>query len=356
MRLYAVAFLRRCRRCGRTLAEAAAKLHIAPDTLREWKRRYEKDRLAQRRLGRPMMPCPPETRSALVFLFHVFGPRLGLPSAKALFVADPRRALRRTIERLNRAYRRKRERLVHVLRWTRAGAVWAIDFSDPPGPLDGGFAKVLCVRDLASGMQLLALPAPDGTGAVACAALASLFTEHGAPLVLKFDNGSHFLAGEVAERLDANGVLPLVSPPYFPAFNGSIEAGIGGLKARALLEAARHGRAASWTCDDLEAARRLANATARPRGPSGPTPDELWRARSPIAPAERHTFREAVGRELAAAAAVGNTSPEGGQDRREVAKIRRESIGRALVAQGLLEIRRRRVRPTIKALKMVRET
>jgi transposase InsO family protein len=348
-----VAFLDRATRRGRSLAEAAGKLDLAPETLKSWKRRHEKKRLVPRRLGRPMMPCPLDTRIALVTLFHVFGPRIGVPLAFRLFPADPRRALRRQVERLNRAHCRKHERLVYALRWTRPGAVWAIDFSDPPGPLDGGFTKILCVRDLGSGRMLLALAAPGATAEVARAALEALFAEHGPPLVLKFDNGSHFIAAEIAALLAEHSVIALVSPPYFPEFNGSIEAGIGGLKTRALFAAARNDRAACWTGDDLETGRLSGNATARPRGPAGPTPDELWRARAPITAAEREAFRQAVDLELAEARAVGNTSADRGRDRKEVATIERESIARALVAQGLLEVRRRRVRPSIRALKRV---
>jgi hypothetical protein len=57
------------------------------------------------------------------------------------------------------------------------------------------------VRDLASGYQLLWLPVPDESAAAAVAALGSLFREHGAPLVLKSDNGAAFLAGPTAALL-----------------------------------------------------------------------------------------------------------------------------------------------------------
>lgn len=47
-------------------------------------------------------------------------------------------------------------------------------------------------------------------------------------------------------------VTLLLSPPFFPSYNGAIEAGIGSLKTRAHLEAARHGHSCEWNCDDLE--------------------------------------------------------------------------------------------------------
>lgn len=115
------------------------------------------------------------------------------------------------------------------------------------------------VPDLGSGALLLSLPAVTVTAEVVCAALRSLFREHGAPLVLKNDNGSGFIAEATRTLLDAHGVLPLLSPPSTPRFN----------------EASRHGRPGEWTCDDVEAARGIANATSRPLGAARPRPDEL---------------------------------------------------------------------------------
>ncbi len=61
-------------------------------------------------------------------------------------------------------------------------------------------------------------------------------------------------------------VTPLLSPPYFPRYNGAIEAGIGAFKTRAHLEAARHGHPLEWNCNDVESARLQANAESRPWG------------------------------------------------------------------------------------------
>ena len=49
-------------------------------------------------------------------------------------------------------------RLLHVLHWHRPGAVWAMDHTEPPTPIDGRWPHVLAVRDLASHMQLAWLP------------------------------------------------------------------------------------------------------------------------------------------------------------------------------------------------------
>jgi hypothetical protein len=41
-------------------------------------------------------------------------------------------------------------------------------------------------------------------------------------------------------------------------------------------------RPGQWTWQDAEAARQEANATARPHGVQGPTPEQGWQGRPPI--------------------------------------------------------------------------
>jgi hypothetical protein len=86
----------------------------------------------------------------------------------------------------------------------------------------------------------------------------------------------------------------LFSPLRVPQYNGSIEAGIGSLKTRTKRFATRAGHPGYWTSDDVAAARSEANAMARPRGETGPTPDELWQTRRPLTDYERCLFQEAV--------------------------------------------------------------
>lgn len=53
-------------------------------------------------------------------------------------------------------------------------------------------------------------------------ALASLFIVHGAPLVLKMDNGPAFFAEATRRLFIPWGVIPLFSPAYMPRYNGGI--------------------------------------------------------------------------------------------------------------------------------------
>src|SRR5260370_2185609 len=86
----------------------------------------------------------------------------------------------------------------------------------------------------------------------------------------------------------------LFSPPHTPAYNGSIEAGIGSLKTRTEYYATEHGRPTTWTWHAAAAAQQQANATSRPRGPNGPSADQLWQARPTITPEQLELFTVSV--------------------------------------------------------------
>jgi transposase InsO family protein len=261
---------------------------------------------------------------------------VGVPTLQALCPGLARREVADLLRRYRRAARRRQRRLARVLHWTRPGSVWAIDFAEPPVPVEGTFARLLAVRDLASGYQLLWLPVTDESAATAAAALVALFRAHGAPLVLKTDNGSAFDADAVRALLTRQGVTQLFSPPQVPSYNGACEAGIGSMKARTHQEAARHGRPGEWTCDDVEAARLQANQTARPWGVQGPTPSERWQARVAIEPAERAAFGATLRqREREARVEQGYTT-DGVLPRPAEAAALRVALRRALVDHGLL--------------------
>ena len=177
---------------------------------------------------------------------------------------EPRtgRPLNRLLLRHRRLCRKRNRLRLHQLQWHRPGSVWAIDFTQPPAPIDGLYSSILVVRDLASGYQLLALPTTDQTAKTACDALLPLFRKFGPPILLKSDNGC-FRAHEMRRFLQQWNVCPLLSPPRTPQYNGAVEAGIGSINTRTHHIAAQHGRPGEWTCDDVEAARLLARSHMR---------------------------------------------------------------------------------------------
>ena len=201
----------------------------------------------------------------------------------------------------------------------------------------------MAVRDVASGRQLLWRPVHAITAQIAQQELETLFVVHGAPLVLKCDNGSAFIDGNFRQQVRAFGVKILFSPPRTPSYNGAIEAGIGSLTNRTEQHAARHGHPGHWTWDDTAAALAEANATARPFGPLGPNPDTVWNGRTPIRHEERSLFQSTVAtrrQEILDAQGRPLTTL---QDAAAQRATDRQAIRQVLVELGYLYFTRRRI-------------
>ena len=164
---------------------------------------------------------------------------------------------------------------------------------------------------------------------------------------MKSDNGSAFGAPAVATLLRNFGVVGLFSPPHTPSYNGAIEAGIGALKDRTEAHAARHGRPGHWTWDDVAAARMEANATARPHGPAGPTPDEAWAARPSLTTDQRRSFRRSVEGHRDNALREWQELHTASRSVLSERAVDRVAIRRALVEHGLLVCSRRSIPPSI---------
>jgi len=343
-RVSAVAFSRWTRHSHAwALDRSAARLALSPQTLRRWERRWREDRMKLCPRGRPVDRSDRDLRQAIIAMFSLVGPQLGLPTLKDIFPDVARSELVELQRRYRFAYRKHNRVLLHALRWTRPGTVWAMDFADAPCAIDGTYEKILMVSDLASRQKLLALPSTSADALTTKQALEALFRFHRPPLVMKSDNGSSFIAEQVTEFLRERGVLPLFSPPGTPRYNGSIEAGIGSLKTRAHYESARHDRPGEWSSDDIEAARLGANETSRPQGEVAPTPDVAWHRREPVTESERDALHETYRRHERLERHQRALLPEVGLTRREQASIDRIAITRALIERGLLLVRRRRI-------------
>ena len=151
---------------------------------------------------------------------------MGLPGLRGFFPDAAKGELQDMLRRYRQIHLKRHKVLLHVLRWQKPGTVWAMDFEQPPAPVDGIYPFVFLVRDLASGNQLLSLPVPNREPRHVIGALLALFQRHGPPLVLKSDN--EFNTDKVAVNLDdelrsslqklaallaEHGVIQLLSPP-----------------------------------------------------------------------------------------------------------------------------------------------
>lgn len=331
--------------------DIADLIHVAGRTLRHWCHELLDTFQPVRLLGRPRVRSSRDERNEVIHFLDEFGPGIGVPTLRDCFPKMCRSELDDLVMRYRRVWRERQRVPLRVLTWPIPGRVWAIDFAEAPTPIDGRFDYLLAVRDLATGMQLLWQPVAAATSEAAQQALASLFTVHGPPLVLKSDNGSHFTADAVQALLGAHRVACLFSPPHWPRYNGSIEAGIGSLKQRTEAHAARTGHPGAWTWDDTAGAFLEANMLAREHRPSA---EDEWRQRTHITADERAAFQTCVAthriNEIHEQGAC-ESDANGVWSQREMA---RKAIRHALEERGYLHYQRRRILPQIPKPKMAR--
>lgn len=309
--------------------------------------------LVPRLRGRPCREATLTERVCVETVLEETGPRLGLPTLRACCEEVPPSILGYLLADYRRRFQAEHRLVVETLRWLRPGSVWAIDHSEPPRAIDGCYSQILAVRDLASGMQLGWTPVADATGDTALPVLKALVAQHGPPLVLKSDNGSAFTSALFAEWLAMWQIVPLFSPVRMPRYNGACEAGIGGMKRRTELLAARNDRLLDWTCDDLFAALLWANYDHYPNGLAGGTAAGRFAVRPTLGEAERNTFRDAVVQSKQELYAAACTSGDVLTDKLR-AVYHRRAVRRALVEHDYLSITRRSIPQPIHSAKCAR--
>ena len=269
---------------------------------------------------------------------------------RSLFPNLARGEIRDILERYRMHYIEQHALVLEALEWTTPGLVWAMDHTEPPSPVDGQKRAILSVRDLSSGAQILWKEEVGPRAAEVVRDIECQFVAHGAPLLLKVDNGSAFIAKELQDLCKRWRVELLWSPPRTPRYNGAIEAAIRWMKERTEHVALRSGRPGEWTAEDLEVAHELTNRLPKEAGRNPAPRWEVFRARVPIGDELRGAFRTRLAEERVAEHRVRGIAPEAELKRSEQAKIDRHAMRRALVALGILNIRKRRVSLTLKSL------
>ena len=269
---------------ARTVAHA---LGINPPTLQAWARAWKLHHLRLRPLGRPQIQIDPDLELEIQSLLFMVTPFIGLDALLTLYPTVEPRALERLLWKTRALWTEEARPFLWSLRWQDVGRVWAMDFTKPDLPIDGVFPHIFMVRDLASGMSLLALPSMDETAASVISALTMLFAAVGAPLVLKSDNGSAFIDEGTTQLLALNEVISLFSPPGTPEYNGAVEVGGGTEKTWTYFFSALNGRPEAPTSDDVLAGKLRNNELGRPWGRQSPAPNAAWKARLPIGADER---------------------------------------------------------------------
>jgi hypothetical protein len=222
-----------------------------------------------------------------------------------------------------------------------------MDFSHPLTSIDGYFPSIFTVRDLASQQQLLWLPVEDETAATVIDCLHDLFDEHGAPLVLKCDNGPAFVAQAAKQFLCDRSVVTLYSPPYAPWYNGAIERANRSLKEVTEHVAERAAHAGNWTSPDLHEARLQLNRLRRPWGAEGPTPEEKWESRDSLTMDERDVLFEKLDVARRAVSREREVDSDWPLDHRLESELIRLALQPVLESSGYLYVTRRRITPQL---------
>ena len=223
------------------------------------------------------------------------------------------------LEKYREHYRRRHPRVIHELRWRVAEAVWSMDFTELAG------REVLAVRELVQGRKVLWQEVENLGVDELVRALEPVFARE-RPLVVKVDRGAAFRAALFEDFLRAHGVTILFSPPRRPEYNGAIESEIRWLKPLARDVGERLGGDFG---ESLRCAQVLANELRVRAEGTAVAPSEAMRA----------AFQETVAREIGFGeeeAHYGGEVPA-----RVRGTLRRLAIERALVAHGILEVRRR---------------
>lgn len=169
----------------------------------------------------------------------------------------PRNAAAAFVRELKAAVARSRRQSWQRLVWHVPGAVWAIDGTWMDQPVDGRSRRALIVVDVHSHRVLALQPVPGERASAVLTLLHRLIEEHGAPLVLKADNGSAFTAAAVAQLCRSHGITRMHSPVRRPRWNGTCEVCGRWAKARATAAAAQRGSVTLSRCD-LDAAVTVA--------------------------------------------------------------------------------------------------
>lgn len=180
-------------------------------------------------------------------------PSCGLPRLRRAIPGLPKNSAVAFLRRLKRVRGRQRRRHWCALQWVVPGAVWAIDgtwFDQPVG--DNG-RRALVVVELHSRRTLCFDSVRGERARAVIACLRRLIAAHGAPLVLKADNGSAFIATCLARFCRRHGITLMHSPVRRPRWNGTCE--VSGRWAKRRAVAAARLRGASTLCQtDLDAA------------------------------------------------------------------------------------------------------
>jgi len=159
-----------------------------------------------------------------------------VPRLRRAIPGLPRNSTAAYLRRLRRLKRQRRCRWRHRVQWNMPGAVWAIDGTWLGCPVVGSGRRALVVVELHSRKTLAVVSVRGEREVEVIRVLTKLIERHGAPLVLKLDNGPAFISEDVAAFCGQHGMTLMHSPVRRPSWNGTCE--VSGRWAKRRAEAA----------------------------------------------------------------------------------------------------------------------
>ena len=187
----------------------------------------------RQRQGLPLWRCPGPKKSAPLDWAEFFPLLRGLHHGRVrtqgtseLYQQFAHALSRRQLAGLVQDHRQDQLDSMKRIHWLHPGLAWSCDATEfgQAGQL------IIPCQDLASRYRFGPLILERLEGSHIAAHLERLFHKHGAPLILKRDNGSPFNHHRVDEVLARHRVLCLNNPPHFPRYNGGMEKGIRDFK------------------------------------------------------------------------------------------------------------------------------
>jgi transposase len=220
------------KRTGLSYRDLCRAMDVSHRTFKRWRRRKES--------GQPLLHAPGPSKTGafdpavlageLVFLTHGAHRTLGIGRLYGKYgqclsrreIACMAAELR---AELNDIHRRN---LLRV-EWLAPGVAWAIDgteYSDASGKRQMMTTRDLCSKYLFRPMVTAWTPCSEEVGGN----MALLCNGNEAPLLLKMDNGGNLIGQGTMKVLVQNRIIPLISPPEYPQYNGSLEKVQGDIK------------------------------------------------------------------------------------------------------------------------------
>ena len=141
---------------------------------------------------------------------------------------------------VRREFLQRHQAELRHLTWHVPGSIWSLDDAEL-ARFEDHRLHLHQVQDLASRYKFTPLVGEKVLGETVALHLRQLFERHGAPLVLKRDNGSNLNHQAVEEVLRGYLVVPLNSPPKNPPYNGGMEHAVRELKTPLVEKILDHG-------------------------------------------------------------------------------------------------------------------